>query len=109
MKNLPSNRTLRYSYANDILPTVRNYIQLDTMADASTLEQLRPDTRGEIEKLTEAGLLVAQPVDATPSTQLIRQYFPLENRSVQLYSIRTRQSSVRPLRTVARSESVQMA
>jgi hypothetical protein len=36
----------------------------------------------------------AQPVDATPSSQLIRQYFPLENRSVRLYSIRPGQGGV---------------
>src|SRR6266850_8109987 len=36
----------------------------------------------------------AQPVDATPSNQLIRQYFPLENRSVRLYSIRPSQGGV---------------
>src|SRR5713226_6072706 len=39
-------------------------------------------------------LVPAQPVDATPSNQLIRQYFPLENQSIRLYSIRTRQGSV---------------
>src|SRR5882724_9780760 len=31
----------------------------------------------------------AQRVDATPSNQLIRQYFPIENRSVRLHSIKT--------------------
>src|ERR1700682_694650 len=30
----------------------------------------------------------AQPVAATPRSQLIRQHFPLESRSVRLYSIR---------------------
>ncbi len=29
-----------------------------------------------------------QPVDATPSSQLIRQHFPMENRFARLYSIR---------------------
>jgi hypothetical protein len=38
--------------------------------------------------------LPAQWVDATPSNQLIRQYFRLENRSVRLYPIRTRQGGV---------------
>jgi len=38
--------------------------------------------------------LRAQPVDATPSNQLFRQYFPLQNRSVRLYSIRTIQGSI---------------
>jgi hypothetical protein len=33
--------------------------------------------------------LPAQAVDATPSSQLIRQYFPLGNRSVWLYSVKT--------------------
>src|ERR1700692_1750292 len=36
----------------------------------------------------------AQWFDATPSNQLIRQYFRLENRSVRLYSIRPRQGGV---------------
>jgi len=36
----------------------------------------------------------AQLVDATPSNQLIRQYFPLENRSVRLYSIRPSQDGI---------------
>ena len=31
----------------------------------------------------------AQPVDATPSNQLIRPYFTLENRSVWLHSVKT--------------------
>src|SRR5713226_8763926 len=38
--------------------------------------------------------LRAQPVDVTPSNQLFRQYFPLQNRSVRLYSIRTIQGSI---------------
>ena len=58
MKKLPLNHTLRYLYYNGIPPTVRNYIQLDTMADASTLEELGAETRGEIESLIENGLLV---------------------------------------------------
>ena len=36
----------------------------------------------------------AQPVDATPSNRLIRQSFPLENRSVRFYSIRPSQGGV---------------
>jgi hypothetical protein len=45
-------------------------------------------------KLAKSRLVVrAQPVDATPSNQLIRQYFPIENRSVRLYSISTREGS----------------
>jgi hypothetical protein len=47
-----------YLYANGILPTVRNYIQLDAMGDASTLEELGPATRGEIESLVAGGFLV---------------------------------------------------
>src|SRR6266571_5009228 len=39
-------------------------------------------------------LMRAQPVDATPSNQLIGQYFTLESRSVWLYSIRPIQGSV---------------
>jgi hypothetical protein len=58
VKKLPLNHTLRYLYSNGILPTVRNYIQLDTMGDASTLEELGPETRVEIESLIEIGLLV---------------------------------------------------
>jgi hypothetical protein len=38
--------------------------------------------------------LPAQPVDATPSNQLIRRYFPIENPSVRLNSIRPGQSGV---------------
>jgi hypothetical protein len=38
--------------------------------------------------------LPVQRVDATPFNQLIRQYFPLENRSVRLYSIRPSQGGV---------------
>jgi redox-sensitive bicupin YhaK (pirin superfamily) len=37
----------------------------------------------------------AQLVDATPSKLLIRQCFPLENRTVRLYSIRPRQGVFR--------------
>lgn len=59
MKKLPLNYSLRYLYANNILPTVRKYIQLDTMSDASTLEELGPETRGEIESLVANGFLVA--------------------------------------------------
>jgi hypothetical protein len=58
VKKLPLNYSLRYLYANGILPTVRNYIQLDTMGDASTLEELGPEARAEIESLIEIGLLV---------------------------------------------------
>jgi hypothetical protein len=36
----------------------------------------------------------AQPVDATPSKQQIRQYFSLENRPIRLYSIRPSQGDV---------------
>jgi hypothetical protein len=36
----------------------------------------------------------AQPVDATPSNPLIRQYFPIENRSVKPYSITPSQDGV---------------
>jgi len=40
------------------------------------------------EVLANSRLVVpAQPVDATPSNQLMRQYFSLENRSVRLHSI----------------------
>ncbi len=58
MKKLPLNYTLRFLYSNNILPTVRNYIQLDTMGDASTLDDLGPETRAEVEGLIEDGLLV---------------------------------------------------
>ena len=46
------------------------------------------------QKLNTWLTLPAQPVDATPSNELIRQYFPLENRSVRLYSIRPSQGGV---------------
>jgi hypothetical protein len=39
-------------------------------------------------------VMPAELVDATPSNQLIQQYFPLENRSVRLYSIRLSQGVV---------------
>jgi hypothetical protein len=58
MKKLPLNYSLRYLYAKNILPTVRNYIRLDTMGDATALEELGPETRAEIESLIEAGFLV---------------------------------------------------
>jgi hypothetical protein len=58
MKKLPLNHTLRYLCSNGILPTVRNYIQLDTLADASTLDDLGPETRAEVEGLIEDGLLI---------------------------------------------------
>jgi hypothetical protein len=57
-KRLPLNNTLRYLYSDGILPTVRNYIRLDTMGDASTLEELDPEIRGELESLVENGFLV---------------------------------------------------
>ena len=58
MKKLPSNRTLRYLYANNILPTVRNYLGLEFMGGVSTLEDAGPEDRAEIEGLIEDGLLV---------------------------------------------------
>jgi len=39
-------------------------------------------------KATFRLMLRAQPVDATPSSQSIRQHFPMENDFARLYSIR---------------------
>jgi hypothetical protein len=58
MKKLPLNYTLRYLYGNNILPTVRNYLGLEFMGDVSTLEDVGPEDRAEIERLIENGLLV---------------------------------------------------
>jgi hypothetical protein len=58
MKKLPSNSTLRYLYANNILPTVANYLSLEFMGDISSLEDVGPEDRAEIEELIEDGLLV---------------------------------------------------
>jgi hypothetical protein len=38
--------------------TVRNYIQLNTMGDASCLDDLEGEDRAEVEELVEEGLLV---------------------------------------------------
>jgi len=63
MKKLPLNHVLRYLYANNILPTVRNFIQLDTMSDLSTLDDLGPEARVEVEELIEDGFLVDSETD----------------------------------------------
>jgi hypothetical protein len=38
--------------------TVKNYIQLNTMGDASCLDDLEGENRAEVEELIEEGLLV---------------------------------------------------
>ncbi len=58
MKKLPLNHTLRFLYFENILPTVRNYLSVEFMGDVSTLEDVGPEDRAEIERLIEAGLLV---------------------------------------------------
>lgn len=63
MKKLPLNCTLRYLYANGILPTVRNYIGLNWMGDYNSLDELEGEYRAEVEALIEAGLLVATDSD----------------------------------------------
>jgi hypothetical protein len=58
MKKLPLNRTLRFLYFKNILPTVRNYLSVEFMGDVSRLEDVGPEDRAEIERLLENGLLV---------------------------------------------------
>lgn len=58
VKKLPLNYSLRYLYANNILPTVRNYLSVEFMSDVSRLEDVGPEDRAEIEKLIEDGFLV---------------------------------------------------
>jgi len=58
MKKLPLNYTLRFLYSNNILPTVRNYLGLEYMSDVSTLEDVGPEDRAEIERLIADGFLV---------------------------------------------------
>jgi hypothetical protein len=58
VKQLPLNYTLRYPYANNILPTVANYLSLNYCGDISRLEDVGPEDRAEIERLIEHGFLV---------------------------------------------------
>jgi hypothetical protein len=58
MKKLPLNYSLRYLYANNILPTVRNYLSLEFMGDVSRLEDVGPEDRASIERLIADGFLV---------------------------------------------------
>jgi hypothetical protein len=58
IKKLPLNYTLRYLYAHGIVPTVRNYLGLEYMGDVSTLEDVGPEDRAEIDRLIADGFLV---------------------------------------------------
>ena len=58
MNKLPLNYTLRYLYANGILPTVRNYLGLEFMGDVLTLEDVGAEDRASIERLIADGFLV---------------------------------------------------
>jgi hypothetical protein len=55
----------------------------------STASSMLPLTPHAAYRRNSRLVLQAQPVDATPSNQLIPQYFVLEKRPVWLYSVKT--------------------
>jgi hypothetical protein len=59
-----------------------------TASGDSTASSMLPLTPHAAYRRNSRLVLQAQPVDATPSNQLIRQYV-LEKRSVWLYSVKT--------------------
>ena len=64
-KKTTGNYTLDYLVKTGQPLTVKNYIQLDTMGDASCLDDLEGENRATVEQLIEAGLLV-DTVDSLP-------------------------------------------
>ena len=79
---LPKPRSLRRQMlANHIMGVWSGIAPVDTsFRYAPGYRQINWNNLPVSSRLT----LPAQPVDATPSNQLIRQCFPLENRSVRL-------------------------
>jgi hypothetical protein len=58
LAKLPMDHTLRYLYKNGMLATVENYIRLNFLGEFSTLDELGPEDRVEIDQLIEDGFLV---------------------------------------------------
>lgn len=67
-KKTTDNYTLDYLIKIGQPRTVENYIRLDTMGDCSTLSELGPEDRAEVERLIREGLLSV----ITPGCELVQ-------------------------------------
>jgi hypothetical protein len=56
--DLPLDYTLRYLYDQGIVPSVKNYLEINYCGDITSLEQVGPEDLAEIESLIEDGFLI---------------------------------------------------